>query len=246
MRAINALIGRGAWCAWGALLLATAAQAAPYHLRYEPTETFPEGDGWERLFSDPDGTTARSTDAGAFELDTSGSISSFDTYLSPAGALSLDLGEELRVSWRMQTVANTRSNGRSDISVLVLAPNRTYTEIFLGVDFVSADEPPGGVVEHNVPLVPGQPNDFHLVSHDFDTYSFFVGETFAFSGRFSGEALAAGGRIAWGDTLIGAASHSVWSYVDVSVIPEPSSLTVVVASIGVGAIVRRRNICDRL
>jgi hypothetical protein len=198
-------------------------QGSPFYLRYDPDETFPEQEGWGRYWDDPENQLIRSVENGIFELDTRGSYSIFDLYEVVSNAFNLDVGEELRITWHMQTLETDEWSHRSDVCVAIVNESHAYVQLFIARGYVSEDELPGGEPEHLYWLGPGIPHTYEFTTGDMETYALYVDGIFAFSGVFHDYAWREVPRVAFGDTIIGRTSLSEWEYVDVEVVPEAGS-----------------------
>lgn len=207
-----------------ALASVSAASADPFYLRYDADETFPEQEGWTRYWSDPDGTLIRTVEHGIFRLDTRASTAIFDLYELVSQAFILDPGEELHVTWRMQTLETQVDWYWSDVLLGVVNADHAFARLFLGPDFVSADERPPLGPERLYEFQGGIPHTFAFVSTDMLEYDLYVDGVHAFRGLFEGYAWRECPRIAFGDAVTGRSSLSEWDYLEVAVIPEPSGL----------------------
>ncbi|MGD8452760.1 MAG: hypothetical protein PVJ57_13150 [Phycisphaerae bacterium] len=225
-----------------ALLLAGAvsARADPFYLRYDADEVYPEDAGWERNLYDPGGLAKRSLDAGWLTLDTRGSYAIWDMYYVHSTAFGLRSAEQLRVSWRMQTLETDFVGGwNTDVDVFISNGDSEYVQLFLAPDYVAHTEYGMEEPDHYVALEPGVAHSFLFTSSDMQEFELHVDGTFAFSGVFLWNALAGPNRVSFGDKAIGLRSLSQWDYVEVAVVPEPATL-VVSCMLGAPAVLLRR------
>ncbi|MBU0638110.1 MAG: hypothetical protein KKB50_04535 [Planctomycetes bacterium] len=206
-----------------ALWTAATVSADPFYLRYDPDEgRFPEQEGWTRHWDDPQQELIRSVEGGIFQIDSRGSAAIYDYYSVHSTAFDLADDEELRVTWRMQTVETSGSFGRSDVAVTITNGQAAFAKFYLGSSFVSADEYLGGDPEHFCAFAPGSAHTFTAVTQDLLRYNLFVDDRLAFQGSFHDYAWIGPYRVLFGDTTTGRTSLSEWSDFEISVIPEPS------------------------
>ena len=197
-----------------------AVSAEEFYLRYDAND-FPENEGWERQFSDPGGQIEREIDSGIFRLDTRASTSLYDFYAIQSPTFDLLPGEELRVSWRMETVDTQTTYGLSDVAVGITNSTSAFTKFYLAPDFVSEDEELGGDPEHVYAFDQGVPHSFLFVTSDMQEYDLFVDGVFAFHGALHGNALIGPLHVWFGDTTVGRSSLSRWGWIEIAVVPEP-------------------------
>ena len=196
------------------------ASAEEFYLRYDGND-FPENEGWERWFSDPGGQIKREIDNGVFRLDTRASTAIYDAYVMQSEALDLLPGEELRMSWRMETIETQTPYWLSDVLVGLTNADAAYAEFSIAPGFIREGDLPGGDPAHLYLFDAGVPHTFSFVTADMQEYDLFVDDEFAFHGGFHDNA-AVGPLHAWfGDGAIGLSSLSEWDWVEIAVVPEP-------------------------
>jgi hypothetical protein len=237
---------------WGVLLALAAgmsaalplASAEPFLLRYDPGYAFPEEEGWQRLTYDPEGLLRRDTDGTFLTLDSSASDAIADSYWADGPGINPSAGEELRVTWRMQTIQTQTDNLRSDVTLLLSRsePTPSYVELFLGPDYVSEGYGPDGHPVHVYSFSPGL-HDFELVSNDLSSYALCIDGAVAFTGELGRPGGTGPFRVCFGDSVIGLSSISQWDYVQVAVVPEPGGLAAaaVIVALATRAMRRRGN-----
>jgi hypothetical protein len=214
------------------LLLGTSsAHADVFFLCYDAqNETFPEQQGWSRYWGDPEDELIRSVDNGVFRLDTRGSYSIFDLYQVISTAFILDSGEELQVTWRMETVETDEWSHLSDVALAIVNQSHAYAQFFIAPGYVSEDELLGGEPEHLYEIQAGVPHTYLLRTTDMWAYDLYVDGAFAFQGGLHDYAWREVPRVSFGDTFTGRTSLSEWEYVEVEVVPEAASGVLTLAS----------------
>jgi hypothetical protein len=235
------------WC--GALLaLAVAvsagaplASAEPFLLRYDPGYTFPEEEGWQREPYDPEGLLRRDTDGTFLTLDSSASEQIADSYWVDAPGIDPSAGEELRITWCMQTLETQTDYFRSDVALSLARYESewSYAELYLGPDYVSAGYGEDGYPLHVYTFSPGL-HEFELRTGDISSYSLYVDGAPAFTGTLDRSTETGPFRVYFGDAIIGKSSISQWDYVQVAVVPEPRALLVLGSALL--AVVRGRRV----
>jgi len=201
--------------------LAISARAAPFYLRYDADETFPEQSGFTRRTIDPDGVLRRNVEDGVFTIDSRASASIVDLYRVRSDAFILGVDEEFRLSWRMRTLEDTGRPSQTDVAMFITNNEAAWVDLQLGPEFVSEDEILFGEPEHFYPFAPGIFHEFSLRSTDMLSYGLFVDGQFAFEGRFHNQAISGPNLVSFGDEIAGLASLSQWDYVEIAVVPEP-------------------------
>lgn len=202
---------------------AAGVEASPFSLNYVPTD-YPENEGWLRASYDPHGLLDRYLSTAGLVIDGSASAEIADSYATLAPELALLPGESLRVAWTEHTLFTTDSQGlnHSDVVVDVISPNGRFIEIFLGQDFVGAEEQLGGPSVHYYAFDGSIPHDYFFESNDYQSYQLYVDGVFAFQGSFPG-ITGFGPAVGFGDAFVGESSSSIWSSFSVDVVPEPAS-----------------------
>lgn len=205
------------------LTAAGPAQAQRFFQRYDADELFPEEDGWARYWGDPEGRLVRTLQNGIFRLDTRGSSSIFDTYEVISEAFVLGPEEEFRATWRMETLETDASYGRSDVAFFIINEFHEYAEFYLAPTYVSEHRLIGGTMEHLYEIEAGVAHTYYVVTTDMQVYDLYVDGEFAFQGHLQEYAWRNVPRVAFGDAITGFTSLSEWDFVEISVVPEPSS-----------------------
>ena len=196
------------------------ALAEEFYLRYDGDD-FPENEGWERRFSDPGGQIEREIDKSLFRLDTRASIHLHDYYQLHSSSFDLLPGEELRMSWRMETVETQTHYWGSDVAVVLANTEAAYAEFFLAPGFVREGDLPGGDPAHLYEFDVGVPHTFSFVTTDMQEYDLFVDDEFAFHGGFHGYSGSGPCMAAFGDVIDGRSSLCEWDWLEIMVVPEP-------------------------
>ncbi len=222
-------MGRGLSLMLVLLAAATAARASPYWIEYEPTGgLFPEEEGWTRFTRY--GGAERSLEDGWLVLDGTASVGIQDYYVMPMdGALAPEPGELFILQWRLSVEQLT---GYNDPSVAVNSDEGWAVGLKMSeTEVVSSFEP-----EVSATFEPGIPHTFELRSYDMRSYTLSIDGVVAISGSFWLSLYQSDVR--WGDGVFGGASLSRWDYVRFGVVPECSSLTLVVGLWAGGLAVR--------
>ena len=214
-------------------LLVSPARGDPFFLRYDADETFPEQEGWTRYWDDPDGQEVRTVEDGVLRLDTRRSYSIFDFCYVRSDAFDLDPGEELRISWRMQTFETDTWDDFSDVALGITNGDAQYVKFFLTPGFVSRDEGGSPEIDLLFEYEPGVPHTFLFRTSDMESYELFVDGEPAFQGQFARYAMIGEYAQWWGDTVTGRTSLSEWDYVEVAVVPEPATIGLALLSCAV-------------
>ena len=202
-----------------------AGRAAPFHLRYDADGTFPEEEGWHREFSDPTGELQRSALDGTFHLNTLASPGIYDFYMLSDPRLQPGPDEWLEVNWRMLTRSADAPNTISDVEVAIINGDQEYAQFFLGPDFVSGPGFPGIDPHYVYPLDAEVWHEYSFVSADLQSFELYVDGELAIASSFVGISWTPGPTVAFGDTGIGLVSDSLWDFVEVQVVPEPSTVS---------------------
>jgi hypothetical protein len=200
--------------------LTSPTRADPFYLRYDAEETYPEQDGFTRYGQDPEGLLVRSVKDGLFTIDSRASFGIFDLYLVQSDAFELERGEELRINWRMRTLEDTGTPQQTDVNFFLSNSSAAFVDLFIGPGFVSENELGD---EHFYPFLPGF-HTFSFRSADMLSYQLFVDGAFAFAGLFHAQAIIGPNFVTFGDAVIGERSLSKWDYVEIAVVPEPSTI----------------------
>jgi hypothetical protein len=206
-----------------------AGRAEPFYLRYDADGTFPEEEGWHRELSDPSGELERSALDGTFHLNTLASPGIYDFYAVVDARLQPGPGEWLEVNWRMLTRTCETPETISDVEVAITNGDQEYAQFFLGTDFVSGPGYPGIEPHYVHPIEAEVWHEYSFVSADLETFELHVDGEFAISGDFVGASWAPSPNVAFGDTVYGLSSDSLWDFVEVRVVPEPSTAMLLAA-----------------
>ena len=220
-------------------LLVSPARGDPFFLRYD-ADNFPEKAGWERYTYDPEGGLIRTVEDGIFTIDSRRSAYTADFYHRHVPAIELNLGEELRLEWRMRTLETDTTWKRTDVVVGIGNLEEEFVEIYLAPDYVAVNEDGIEWPEHVYEFGQDQWHTFLFTSTDMQEFDLFVDGDFAFHGQFTRHWLLGPNRVSFGDVVTGRTSLSEWDYVQVSVLPEAASGTLALASLAMAfAAVRR-------
>lgn len=219
-----------------ALMSLSAAGADEFYLRYDAEGGFPEEQGWSRRYDDTAGEIVRELRDGIFVDDTRSSIENFDLYEIWPKELNLNEGETLEITWRMRTLETDDSALRSDVAVSIANSSNRYAQFFLAADFVS-EHWVNGRMKNVYGIAGGAFHTYRFVSNDMSRYELFVNDEFAFADSFHD--VADGPRVAFGDTISGRSSLAEWDFVEVNVIPEPTSGLALLALVPFIPFVRR-------
>ena len=221
--------------------LAGPAMADSYWVSYEGND-FPENEGWERTFSDPNGVVGqggavRTIEDGVLTLDSRESVSIVDFYnwMRPVNP---DPGETFRMRWRV-LVDDVPSSYPWDPVAGVFSDNFTAVGFQIAEDRIRSTLEPG--IETT--LTPGVFHSFEFVSSDMDSYELYIDGVLGFTGSFVPVFEAS--RVGWGDGIEGASSLSKWDYFEFGVVPEPASAVMSLALIWLaGPRIRRQLLAD--
>ena len=202
-----------------ALAIAPWAHADQYWVAYEGDD-FPENEGWERLFSDPNnvfgqGGADRTLVDGNLILDSRESVYIVDFY-NMERPIDPDPGETFIMQWRLR-VDDIPSSVSYDPTVVV------FSDESRAVAFEFAEDGLRSLFEtrERLPYEFGVFHAFELISSDMLTYELFMDGNPFHVGAFN--AVAGGSRVGWGDGVQGATSLSTWGRFEFGVVPEPQS-----------------------
>lgn len=226
-----------------------SAAADPFFARYDANEVYPEDAGWSRFRYDPSGLQRRTLNEGILTLDDTASDQIYDFYSMRDSALSLGPGEQLLVTWRMQTLVDTwELDNRSDVALGVVGPSGTFVHLNLGTDRVAHDEnrnnPDAEVVAFFAPL---EYHTFAFATPDYQNFTLSVDGIEAFSGIFPAGGIPTDAGAFFGDFVVGASSIAEWDFIEIAVVPEVSS-SLMTLSIGLlsfrrGRLEHRSTLC---
>jgi len=211
------------WAALGGL--ASTAGAAPYWHTYEGND-LPENEGWTRYWGNQDGEyqgdgAIRTLDDGVLTMDSLYDPWVWDwAYIERPGQMDPDPGETLVMEWRLLV---EEVLGRVDPGVSLASDERWLAGFAYNEDYIWS------IYEEDVtiPITSGVFHDYHFTSSDMRTYELYIDGTLAREGVFS--PLASQSEVIWGDLGKPLASRAQWDYFRVGVVPEPTSLVMVLA-----------------
>lgn len=197
-------------------VLAGTAGAEPYWIAYEGND-FPENEGWERTFCDPNGVVGqggaiRTIEDGALVLDSLQSVMIVDFY-NWSRPIDPGPGELFILRWRLKV---DEVSAREDPSVVV------FSDDFQAVGFEFSESYLISVFEPGVSVSfePGVFHSFEFRSWDMTDYELWIDGLLAETGTFYD--VFESSRISWGDGVQGTASVARWDYVGFGVVPEPA------------------------
>jgi hypothetical protein len=189
-------------------------QAEPYWIRYDAASgLYPEQEGWTRGVSDP--APERWLEDGKLFIDSRADWFLTDGYAAPLlpGMLTLSPGETFVMRWRVKI---DEMIGYSAPGVLVLSDDHELMSLQMGLDFIEL-----AYGETRAQFSPYEWHEFTLQSSDMSTYSLEIDGVFGFSATALDESPFAPDA-GWGD-LSSHRALSEWEYVELGVVPEPTT-----------------------
>ncbi len=225
-----------------AICISAPAVAEPYWIAWEGDD-FPENQGWERHWGNWDGPyegdgAIRTLNDGVMTIDSLYDDGVYDyCQIERPGELDPGPGELFVLEWRIEVEEVV--GWTFDPTVGVDSDNGWTLGLEIGTDrVVSIDE---GYAE--IPIAPGVPHDYRVVTADMQSYDLYVDEALAHQGTFV--QWISPSRVHWGDGWQGVASLHHWEYFRFGVVPEPRSSGLAVASLIACAVGRRGRILRR-
>lgn len=199
--------------------LVVPAGAEPYWIAYEGND-FPENEGWERTFCDPNGVVGqggaiRTIEDGALVLDSRESTRIVDFY---DWSRPVDPGsdETFIMRWRLR-VDDVPSTYPYDVSAGVFSDGYRVAAFALGESEVKSIFEPDLILSYEA----GVYHTFEFRSSDMLSYTLLIDDTLTMTGDFYSVFEAS--RVTWGDGVQGASSLSHWDFLEFGVVPEPST-----------------------
>ena len=203
------------------LAMSSSALGEPYWITYEGND-LPENEGWNRSWGNDDGQyhgdgAYRTVENGILTMDSLYDLRVYDyAYLVLPGQVDPEPGEAFVAEWRLK-VDDTIGDDY-DASVAIISDDAWSLAFGCFPDRLES------LYEDNVsiPITPGAFHEYRVLSSDMQTYQLYVDEELAHHGAFLHSVGAS--YVAWGDGVRGAANRSHWDSFHFGVIPEPSSL----------------------
>gem|GEM_PF-2085729 len=209
-------------------VLASSTGAAPYWIACEGND-LPENEGWERNWGDWGGQyngdgAIRTVEDGILTTDSLFDAGVYDfAFVDRPGQVDPEPGEAFVMEWRVLVEETT---GEPDFDEGVFVASNDAWLLGFGVY-------PNAVVsvfeDVTIPIEPWVFHEYRAVSVDMLTYELYIDGTLSLTGYFW-DGLTEG-RISWGEGTQGVASLAHWDYFSAGVIPEPSSLWLLVAAL---------------
>ena len=204
--------------------LIPSAGAEPYWIAYEGND-LPENEGWTRNWGDWGGQyngdgAIRTVEDGILTTDSLFDAGVYDyAFVDRPGQVDPDPGETFVMEWRV-LVEETSGEPAWD-TVISVTSNYAWN---LGFGMYP-DAIISSYEDVTIPIEPGVFHEYRAVSVDMLAYELYIDGTLALTGSFwdgLGE-----GSFGWGDSGQGVASRVQWDYCRVGVIPEPSSILLI-------------------
>lgn len=197
-------------------VLVSAAGAEPYWIAYEGDD-FPENEGWERVFSDPNGVVGqggaiRTLENGALVLDSRESVMIVD-FCNWSQPINPEPGERFVMRWRV-CPDEVSSDVPWDSVAGVFSDAYTAAAFQIGEDRIRSTFEPG----KEAAFLPHVFHTFEFISLDMISYELYIDGTMQVSGMF--EPAFEASRVGWGDGIQGASSLTTWDRFEFGVIPE--------------------------
>ena len=197
--------------------LVCGAGADEYWFAYEGND-FPENEGWLRSFSDP--AAERWLEGGSLFIDSRADVDITESYgMKREDGINPEPGETFIARWRLQVHELV---GFADPGVSILSDDR-YALIF-----IFSERRVWSAYEANV-YADFEPYVFHrfeLRSENMRDYELFIDDQLAIEGVFKETFFGPG--VGFGDLVRGGASLAEWDYFRFGVVPEPSSVMLLV------------------
>jgi len=196
------------------------AGAEEYWITYEGND-LPEDEGWERNWGNWDGQyegdgAIRTLEDGILTMDSLFDLGVYDfAYVERPGQVDPGPGETFVMEWRA-LVEETTGEPYFDAGVGVGSDDAWLLGFGLYPDAVVSS-----FEDVTVPIEPGVFHEYRAVSTDMRTYELYIDAEVALTGNFWHGLTES--YLTWGDGCQGVASRTLWDYVRVGVIPEPSS-----------------------
>lgn len=199
--------------------LSVPVLATPFWVAYEGDD-LPTNQGWSRSTFGPPATITQSN--GLLRIDGRSSIETADVFRMYPSDINPESGEYFVFEW---SVLVLEANGILDRDVgVTVVGNGFWT---LGFEMNETSIESGLEVDRLAHIAPNEFHSYRVISSDMREYSLFIDDQLAMQGRFFYG--TSGPFVSFGDNVIGASSDAVWDYVRFGVVPEPSSLTLLIA-----------------
>jgi len=202
-------------------VLAAPAGADEYWITYEGND-LPENEGWNRSWGNDEGPqqgegAVRTLENGILTMDSLYDLRVYDyAYLYLYGELDPDPGELFVAEWRLKVDETIGDHWDSKVSVC------SDEGWLLGLGCFPDHIESQFEDDVYIPITPGVFHDYRLLSWDMQRYELYIDGELVHDGAFWDGTLAS--KFSWGDCVSGAASLGHWDYVQFGVVPEPSSV----------------------
>ncbi len=206
-------------------VLVAPAGADEYWITYEGND-LPENEGWQRNWGNDEGAhegngAIRTVEDGILTMDSMYDLRVYDyacRYLYDE--FDPDPGELFIAECRVK-VDETIGDGY-DTGVGICSDEGWLLGLGCFPDHIESE------FEDDVyiPIEPGVFHEYRVLSWDMQTYELYIDGDLVHQGTFWQGSL--GSKFGWGDCVRGAASLAHWDYVGFGVVPEPSSLLLLI------------------
>lgn len=205
--------------------IAAPLHAEQYWLAWEGND-YPENEGWERRINGV-GPAVRTLGDGIMSID-GRADRQIDDYYRMDRSLNPEPGELFVMQWRLRVnEVIGHPLGLYDPGVGLFSDDDNELTFVLGVDFIRSYHEDGAII----PIEPFVFHEFEVRSFDMQTYELRIDGTTARTGEFWKPNFRRSG-VDWGDYTRGSASLTDWDYFRFGVVPEPSSLALILALAG--------------
>ena len=218
------------------LTIASIAAGTPYWVAYEGDD-FPENVGWSRGVGSsggkPPGAYREILDGEYLLLDSrieAWEGGADDYSFARPDSFDPGAGEYFLAEWRVWSDATVTQFNGTDSAVFIFS-DRSYTAaIGLACDRVINSNPFDDAEQVNY-ISPGVMHDYVFISYDMLAYELYVDDQPAFSGSFTSDGPWEA-EVGFGDVAAGLSSRSEWDYVRFGVVPEPTSVLLIIVLAG--------------
>ena len=211
------------WFMAALALTVSTASADQYWIAYEGDD-YPENEGWTRNWGDWTGQyhggAIRSLNSGVLTYDSLHDDGVFDfSYIEMPGQIDPGPGELFVMEWRLKV---DEVNGIYDPGVAL------FSDMSRGLGFGFTECELIGGFEHGltIPIAPGLFHEYRVQSWNMLTYELYIDNVLAKQGLFTDTVTAS--YVGWGDNVQGAASIHHWDYFHFGVVPEASSILLII------------------
>jgi hypothetical protein len=211
------------------------AAAEPYSVNWEGDD-WPENQAWTRVWGNWDGLyhgpgAYRTLENGILTYDSMYDAGVCDfSRMSRNGPMDPGPGEVFVAEWRLKV---DQVAGQTDPTVAISSDDAWSLGLEFGYDRIYS----GFEHELEIPFEPGVFHSYRVTSPDMVDYALYIDDRLARQGRFVH--LVGPPEIGWGDGVQGAASVHEWDYFRFGVIPEPSTVQLLMG-FAVWCVARRR------